>query len=31
VLIQAADRITARVETAATELQLFYTQRGLRR
>ena len=31
VLIQAADRITARVETAATELQLFYAQRGLRR
>jgi biopolymer transport protein ExbB len=31
VLIQTADRITARVETAATELQLFYAQRGLRR
>jgi biopolymer transport protein ExbB len=31
VLIQAADRITARVETAATELQLFYAQRGVRR
>ena len=31
VLIQAADRITARVETAATELQLFYAQRGARR
>jgi biopolymer transport protein ExbB len=31
VLAQAVDRITARVETAATELQLFYAQRGLRR
>jgi biopolymer transport protein ExbB len=31
VLIQAADRITARVETAATDLQLFYAQRGSRR
>jgi biopolymer transport protein ExbB len=31
VLVQAADRITARVETAATELQLFYAQRGTRR
>ncbi|OHD73509.1 MAG: hypothetical protein A2177_03635 [Spirochaetes bacterium RBG_13_68_11] len=31
VLTQAVDRITARVETAATELQLFYAQRGLRR
>lgn len=31
VLIQAADRITAHVETAATELQLFYAQRGTRR
>ncbi len=31
VLIQTVDRITARVETAATELQLFYAQRGLRR
>ncbi|MCX7031419.1 MAG: MotA/TolQ/ExbB proton channel family protein [Spirochaetes bacterium] len=31
VLIQSADRIAARVETAATELQLFYAQRGLRR
>jgi len=31
VLTQAADRITTRLETAATELQLFYAQRGLRR
>jgi biopolymer transport protein ExbB len=31
VLVQAADRMTARVETAATELQLFYAQRGGRR
>ena len=31
VLTQAVDRLTARVETAATELQLFYAQRGLRR
>mgnify|MGYP001045089592 CR=1 FL=1 len=31
VLTQAVDRITARVETAATELQLFYAQRGSRR
>jgi biopolymer transport protein ExbB len=31
VLTQAADRITTRIETAATELQLFYAQRGLRR
>jgi biopolymer transport protein ExbB len=31
VLTQAVDRITARVETAATELQLFYAQRGMRR
>jgi len=31
VLIQAADRLTARVENAATELELFYAQRGARR
>jgi biopolymer transport protein ExbB len=31
VLTQGVDRITARVETAATELQLFYAQRGPRR
>jgi biopolymer transport protein ExbB len=31
VLAQAVDRITARVETGATELQLFYAQRGLHR
>ena len=31
VLTQAADRITVRVESAATELQLFYVQRGSRR
>jgi biopolymer transport protein ExbB len=31
VLAQAVDRITSRVETAATELQLFYAQRGARR
>jgi biopolymer transport protein ExbB len=31
VLTQAADRITSRIETSATELQLFYAQRGPRR
>jgi biopolymer transport protein ExbB len=31
VLAQAVDRITARVETGATELQLFYAQRWLHR
>ena len=31
VLIQAVDRQTAHVEASATELQLFYARRGLRR
>ncbi len=31
VLTQTADRITTRIETESTELQLFYAQRGLRR
>ncbi len=31
VLTQASDRTTSRVEMAATELQLFYAQRGVRR